>query len=154
MLEFKMIDEILKVAAGSTPDPERSLNNLSTFFDKNLSGKDEFNAYLREISLLFSVSQFLANYSIANPEVLFEVIQDLENASDKNSLSSLLKEYCNSVNAGPHRAAMSFYMKVMREFKLKELLRITLRDILNKTDLVNIMLELSALADVVIVRGC
>jgi len=78
MLEFKMIDEILKVAAGSTPDPERSLNNLSTFFNKNLSGKDEFNAYLREISLLFSVSQFLANNSTSNREGLFKVLRTLK----------------------------------------------------------------------------
>jgi glutamine synthetase adenylyltransferase len=38
----------------------------------------------------------------------------------------------------------------MREFRTKELLKITLRDVLKKAELMDIMLELSALADVII----
>jgi glutamate-ammonia-ligase adenylyltransferase len=145
-----MIEKRIKDASLSTPDPERSLNNLTSFLEVNPSRKDEFNAYIREISLLFSMSQFLANYSIANPDVLFEVLEVLENAPDKDSLSTSLKEKRDTVNAESHRAAMSFYMKAMREFKTKELLRITFRDILKKADLVDAMLELSDLADVII----
>ena len=143
-----MTIEILKEAARITPDPERSLKNLLTFLEENPSKEDEFSLYIRAISLLFSMSQFLANYSIKNPEVLLEVLKALENAPDKDSLSSSLKEKRDTVNAESHRSAMSFYMKTMREFRTKELLRITLRDILKKADLVDIMLELSDLADV------
>ena len=145
-----MIENRLKEVSLATPDPERSLKNLSSFLDGNSSRKDEFNLYIREISLLFSMSQFLANYSIANPDVLFEVLKVLENPPDKDSLSLSLKENRDTVNVEPHRTAMSFYMKTMREFKIRELLRITLRDILKKADLVDIMLELSDLADVII----
>ena len=67
-----MIEKRIKDASLATPDPERSLKNLTSFLEKNPSRKDEFNARIREISLLFSMSQFLANYSIINPDVLFE----------------------------------------------------------------------------------
>ena len=113
---YHLIDERkkLKDASLATPDPERSLKNLLSFLEENPSGKDEFSLYIREISLLFSMSQFLANYSIANPDVLFEVLKVLENAPDKDSLSASLKEKRDTVNAESHRSAMSFYMKTMR----------------------------------------
>ncbi len=145
-----MIEKMIKDAALTTPDPGRSLKNLSTFLQENPSREDDLNVYLREMSLLFSMSQFLANYSIAHPDELFEVLTDLEKAPDKDSLSISLKEKRDTVKAESHRAGMSFYMKTMREFKTKELLRITLRDALKKADLVDIMLELSDLADVII----
>lgn len=145
-----MIEKRIKSASLATPDPERSLKNLISFLEENPSGKDEFSLYIREISLLFSMSQFLANYSIKNPEALFEVLKVLENAPDKDSLYLSLKENHDTVNTEPHRSAMPLYMKTMREFRTKELLRITLRDILKKADLVDIMLELSDLADVII----
>jgi glutamine synthetase adenylyltransferase len=87
-----MIENSLKNAALATPDPERSLKNLTSFLEGNPSRIDELNAYIREISLLFSLSQFLANYSIANPDALFEVLGVLENPSEKSSLSSTLRE--------------------------------------------------------------
>jgi [glutamine synthetase] adenylyltransferase / [glutamine synthetase]-adenylyl-L-tyrosine phosphorylase len=145
-----MLEKELKDAACATPDPERSLKNLTSFFEENPSRKDDLIAYIREISLLFSVSQFLANYSITHPEVLFEVLGVLENPTDKSSLSSSLKEKFKSGNGESLRTAMPFYMKTMREFKTKELLKITLRDVLKKAELVDVMLELSALADVII----
>ena len=144
-----MID-ILKDAARATPDPERSLKNLSSFLEESPSRKDELNAYLREISLLFSISQFLANYSISNPDVLFEVLTTIEKASDKTDLSSSLKEKLLAGRGEAHRSSMPSYMKTVREFKTKEMLKITLRDILKKADLVDIMLEISSLADVII----
>ncbi len=145
-----MTENRLKEAARATPDPARSLKNLSTFLKENPLRKDELKAYLREISLLFSVSQFLANYSISNPEALFEVLKVLENASDQGGLSSSLTEKLNIANGESHGPGMPFYMKTIREFKAREMLKITLRDVLKKADLVDIMFELSALADVII----
>jgi len=145
-----MIEKRLKDASLATPDSEKSLKNLIAFLEENPAREDEFDAFIREISLLFSMSQFLANYSIINPDALFGALKFLENAPDKDSLSISLRENRDTANAESHRSAMSFYMKTMREFKMRELLRITLRDILKKADLVDIMLELSDLADVII----
>lgn len=145
-----MIENRLESAANSTPDPERSLKNLTSFLEKNPSVKDEFSIYLREISMLFSVSQFLSNYSIANPEALFDVLKDIEKASGKAALFSSLKEKLIQGLGESHRLSMPSYMKIVRDFKMRETLKITLRDILKKADLVDIMLEISALAEVII----
>ena len=145
-----MTDNTLVAAAGATPDPERSLKNLISFRDENPSRADELHAYLREISLLFSVSQFLANYSVANPDVLFEILTALDVPPQKGSLSATLKEKLSCVDRESFRSALPFYMKTVREFKTRELLKITLRDVLKKADLLDITLELSALADVII----
>jgi len=145
-----MFEKKLKDAACATPDPDRSLKNLTSFLEENPSGKDGLNEYIREVSLLFSVSQFLANYSIAHPDMLFEVLGVLETPTEKSCLSSSLKERFEAGNGESHRTTMPFYMKTMREFKTMELLKITLRDVLKKAELVDIMLELSALADVII----
>jgi [glutamine synthetase] adenylyltransferase / [glutamine synthetase]-adenylyl-L-tyrosine phosphorylase len=145
-----MTEKMLKDAADLTPDPERSLKNLSSFAEKNQPSTDGLNTYLREISLLFSTSQFLANYAISNPDLLFDVLPGLERPLDKEHLAFELKERLSSAQAEAQRFPISGYMKVVREFKMKQMLKITLRDILRKADLVDIMLELSSLADVII----
>jgi glutamate-ammonia-ligase adenylyltransferase len=144
-----MID-ILKAAARATPDPERSLKNLTSFLEENPLRRDDLHRYKKEISLLFGISQFLSNYAIANPDLLFEVLGTLEMASDKADLSSSLKEKLLAGYGETHRSSMPLYMKTVREFKTKEMLKITFRDILKKADLVDIMLEISSLADVII----
>lgn len=145
------ISEInLKDAAYATPDPERSLKNLSSFLTENPSRSDELYTYIREISLLFSFSQFLANYSVTNPDILFKTLSDIDIPPDKESLSSSLKEVLGNSGEAPTRPYIASYMTAVRKFKIKEILKITLRDILKKVDLVDNMLELSSLADVVI----
>src|SRR4030066_801338 len=94
-----MIKKKIKDASLATPDPERSLKNLTAFLEENPARKDEFNAFIREISLLFSMSQFLANYSIINPDALFGVLRVLENAPGKDSLSISLRENRDTVKA-------------------------------------------------------
>ena len=145
-----MNESILKDAARATPDPERSFKNLSSFLEQNPSRLPELKAHLREISLLFSISQFLANHAIANPDLLFGVLQVIEASVDKEHLASELKEELASVQPESQRFQLPAYMKIVREFKAKQMLRITFRDILKKADLVDIMLELSVLADVII----
>jgi glutamate-ammonia-ligase adenylyltransferase len=148
-----MTQNRLEDAARATPDPERSLKNLISFFEGIPSGQEEFSAYLREISLLFSISQFLANYSAAHPRVLLEVLQTLDAPPDKGALSSSLEEKLNAVQEESHRSSLDLSMKTIREFKMRELLKITLRDVLKKADLVESMLELSTLADVITDRS-
>ena len=152
-----MKQELLKDAAYATPDPDRTLNNLSTFISENPAGAEELEANLRNISLLFSFSQFLANYCISNPDVLFDVLKDLGLPRDKEALKSSLQGTLGEKGGAAPRSyrsllqpSLDIQMDVVREFKMRETLRITLRDILKKTDLVDVMYELSALADVVV----
>ncbi len=136
-----LMEKLIRDAALSTPDPERTFKNLLTFCDSNPDHIERLSANLTPISLLFSYSQFLASFCISNPDILFDVIKDINTPLDRRILSASLKGKI---------AGSSEHMRIVRQFKKKELLRITLRDILKKTDLTDIMLELSMLADVIV----
>ncbi|MDP3112315.1 MAG: bifunctional [glutamate--ammonia ligase]-adenylyl-L-tyrosine phosphorylase/[glutamate--ammonia-ligase] adenylyltransferase [Thermodesulfovibrionales bacterium] len=135
------MEKLIKSAALSTPDPERAFKNLSTFCDNNPEGIEKLEAHLGPISLLFSYSQFLSVFCVSNPDILFDILADINTPLNREILSASLKEQFE--NNRDH-------MKVVRKFKKKELLRITLRDILKKSDLIETMLELSMLADTII----
>jgi len=135
------MEKVLKDAAGSTPDPQRALKNLSSFCDKNPDYVDKLKASTTQVSLLFSHSQFLANFCILNPGVLFELLDELEKAFDTETLSASLRQKLTKGNDNA---------KAVCRFKKEKLLRITLRDILKKADLTETMYELSILADVIV----
>ncbi|MDP3259534.1 MAG: bifunctional [glutamate--ammonia ligase]-adenylyl-L-tyrosine phosphorylase/[glutamate--ammonia-ligase] adenylyltransferase [Thermodesulfovibrionales bacterium] len=135
------MEKMLKNAAGSTPDPERAFKSLTTFSDNNPDYIDKLKADITPVSLLFSYSQFLANFCISNPAILFDTLAETEKTADMESLSAFLRE---KLTGGDENA------KVVCRFKKKELLRITLRDILKKADLTETMFELSILADVIV----
>ncbi len=150
-----MRENLLKEAARTTPDPGRSLNNLLSFLSENPSRIEELEDNIRPISMLFSFSQFLANYCITNPETLFGALRDLDSPRDRNSLCASLRDKFIAVTereGGRTSSGLSLdsHMTVVRRFRMDEILRITLRDILGKADLVDVMLELSTLADVII----
>ena len=136
--------------AALTPDPDRAFKNLVTFFQRHSLRADELRANIRSISMLFSHSQFLANYSILNPDDLFGALQDMENASGREKIASALDREFEVVQGPPGRATLPLYMNAIRRLRMREILKITLRDILRKADLVDIMLEMSGLADVII----
>lgn len=146
-----MTEKILKDAAGATPDPERAFKNLSSFLAENPSRTDELRSNLGSISMLFSFSQFLANYCIANPDILFGILGNIDVAQDRDALYENLRTFLHGENeADPRPYSLDRCMAAVRGFKMRETLRITLRDILKKIDLVDVMLELSSLADVVL----
>jgi glutamate-ammonia-ligase adenylyltransferase len=152
-----MNEKILKDAASHTPDRERSFKNLSSFINENPSGTDKLLENIRPVSLLFSYSQFLANYCIAKPDVLFRALNEMNDRQDRETMALRLRERIlnaeGGVSANPARAlrpSLAPEMTAVRDFKTEEILKITLRDILRKTDLVEIMIELSGLADVII----
>jgi len=132
---------MLRDAAQLTPDTERTFKNLTTFSENNPDYIDKLKADITPISLLFSYSQFLANFCISNPEILFDTLAETEKTAGRESLSASLRK---KLTGGDENA------KVVCRFKKKELLRITLRDILKKADLTETMLELSILADVIV----
>ena len=152
-----MDEKKLNDAANATPDPMRSLKNLSAFLAENPSHADELDKYLGEVALLFSFSQFLSNYSIPNPNILFNILMHTGAPPDKETLSASLKENFDNLNVSsnhtgryPQHPSLDPYMDAVREFRLREILRITLRDILGRCDLVDTMLELSSLAEAII----
>ncbi len=148
-----MTEKKLKDAASATPDPERAFKNLASFLAENPSRRDELELHLRAVSLLFSFSQFLANYSIAHPDILFSALRSVDATVEKDRLSEALKAKFDAVEVRggtSSRGSLDLFINAVREFRLQKMLGITLRDILKKTDLVGSMLELSDLADAVI----
>ncbi|MDP2158608.1 MAG: bifunctional [glutamate--ammonia ligase]-adenylyl-L-tyrosine phosphorylase/[glutamate--ammonia-ligase] adenylyltransferase [Nitrospirota bacterium] len=144
------MDQLFKEAAAATPDPERALKNLSSFLEENPERGEGLQEHIRSVSLLFSYSQFLANYSNKYPEDLFVALDTIENAAVREDLVSALKQEFGAIGDAPQRTTLPLYMTAVRRFRLKEILKITLRDILKKADLVDIMFEMSCLADVII----
>lgn len=126
------------------PDPERAQNNIETFLSINPDYADKLDACINPVSMLFSYSQFLANYSIKKPEALFTSLALIEETIEFEQMRSELKiklSECKSLKEG---------MKAVRDFKKDKLLIITIRDILNRTGLEETMYELSLLADAIL----
>ncbi|MBA4372548.1 MAG: bifunctional [glutamate--ammonia ligase]-adenylyl-L-tyrosine phosphorylase/[glutamate--ammonia-ligase] adenylyltransferase [Thermodesulfovibrio sp.] len=147
-----MTDKLLKDAAATTPDPARALNNLRSFIEENPAHGDELHGHLREIAALFSVSQFLSNFSITNPDLLFWALHTLDVPPVSEEVRTCLREEIEQVSL-PKSTTLQHgldpFMQVVRQFRLKQLLKITLRDILRRADLTDTFIELSMLADVV-----
>ncbi len=142
-----MTEKKLKDAAAATPDPERSLKNLSSFLAENPSRGDELLSHLRCISTLFSFSQFLANFSTVRPDALFDALRDVDSLRSREHISD---DLIAGFQPADSQGSLEFQMKAVREFRMGEMLRITLRDVLKKADIVESMRELSVLADVII----
>lgn len=136
----------LEDAASATPDPDRSLTNLRSFCDRNPQYIERLKENIRPVSLLFSFSQFLSNFAISNPEVLFDSIHERYKPIDKAGVGASLREEIMKLPG----QSMKMLLSIARNFKKRYLLLITLRDILNIADIVETMLELSLLADAVV----
>jgi len=126
------------------PDPDRARKNIETLLSGHPGLRRRVDEHYYRIAALFSYSQFLANYSAQYPEPLFSAIDNLDNPPGVSSLVSELNEAlgaCRSIAEG---------MKVVRRFRKDKQIGITLRDILHRTGLPEIMLEMSSLADVIL----
>lgn len=147
-----MTDKLLKEAAAATADPARALNNLQSFVEANPDRVDELHGQLRNISVLFSVSQFLSNFAIANPDLLFQTLHTVDLPPVREEVRTSLRDEIDRVPLPKSKSpqyGLDSFMNVVRQFRLRELLKITLRDILRKADLLDTFIELSMLADVV-----
>ncbi|MCX7914030.1 MAG: bifunctional [glutamate--ammonia ligase]-adenylyl-L-tyrosine phosphorylase/[glutamate--ammonia-ligase] adenylyltransferase [Thermodesulfovibrionales bacterium] len=126
------------------PDPERAENNIKTFIERNPTYIESLLSNLYPISLLFSCSQFLANYSIKSPNSLFQSLGQIENPIDVNELKGALREKllnCHTIKEG---------FSIIRNYKKDKLLIITLRDLLRRTTLQETTFELTMLADTIL----
>lgn len=141
------LPDYIREAARKTPDPSRALKNLETFLQEHPQLEQEIEGHIYPISQLFAYSQFLANFSVKNPEALFHAIQHIkifESREDiENTLSTMVK------GADYTRALMLF-----RVFKRQEMIKITLRDIMKISSPVESMEQMSDLADAIIECAC
>ena len=123
------------------PDPFRAKNNIENFLERNPNYRDIFYNYEREIALLFSHSQFLANFSITYPEELFINLERLNQQISKKNLTIELSEILSNCKDT---------MKTVRIFKKSRLLHITLRDILGIDSTHVVLFNLSILAEAIL----
>ncbi len=128
----------------SCPDPERAGNNIEAFLSQNPGHEGKLKHNLSRASMLFSYSQFLANYSIQYPDVLFHALDNLDESFEKSYLRDELRSIFSAC------ASLADGMSAVRRFRKQKLLTITLKDILKLADLQSLMFDMSNLADVVL----
>ncbi|MFO0753290.1 MAG: bifunctional [glutamate--ammonia ligase]-adenylyl-L-tyrosine phosphorylase/[glutamate--ammonia-ligase] adenylyltransferase [Thermodesulfovibrionales bacterium] len=128
----------------SVPDPERAANNIETFLAENPGYSARLEEHRAAVAMLFSHSQFLVLHSVRNPGVLFGALENLHTSPDADALGSELRDLLAQC------ATPAEGMRAVRGFRKDRLLHITLRDILRKADLQEILLEMSTLADVIL----
>jgi len=126
------------------PDPDRASKNIETFLSENPERAGELKANIEKVSMLFSHSQFLANYCTKNPDALFSALKNLNTAFEVEDLGRELNELFKSCNA------LKEGMAAARVFRKDKFLIITLKDILKLADQQEIMLDMSALADAIL----
>lgn len=141
-----MPDRILKDAAAATPDPERALKNLQTFCERNPEYIEQLKAKIRPVSQLFSISQFLSNFAFANPGALFDALNKMHGPVEREALRLSLENELNEIPDAPKEALMG----IVRRFRKKIFLTITLRDILSLAEVAETLYELSILADLLV----
>ncbi|HYA31499.1 MAG TPA: bifunctional [glutamate--ammonia ligase]-adenylyl-L-tyrosine phosphorylase/[glutamate--ammonia-ligase] adenylyltransferase, partial [Thermodesulfovibrionales bacterium] len=98
-----------------------------------------------QVSLLFSISQFLSRFASSYPDVLFESLRTLSDNATSEALGAALRAALQGA-----RQSLDDLMDIVRVFKKKVLLRLILRDVLTITDIVEATRELSILADVIV----
>ncbi|MEN8262241.1 MAG: bifunctional [glutamate--ammonia ligase]-adenylyl-L-tyrosine phosphorylase/[glutamate--ammonia-ligase] adenylyltransferase [Nitrospirota bacterium] len=144
-------NKILKTisdAALKTSDPGRTERNLTRFVEANPDIK-RFRPYFVIIANFFAVSQFLANYCIANPDEMYAAVKGRR----KNITRKLLKEHAQKELVPDEQMDINYLMKALRIFKKRYLLGITIRDITGESGLLTSMDELSFLAETIISKA-
>ncbi len=126
------------------PDPDRARKNIETLISEHPELQSRIEEHYEKIAVLYSHSQFLANYSIQYPDSLFSALDHLHEPSDADAFVSELNEAFRSC------PAMNDGMKIIRRFRKDKQIAITLRDILHISELPDIMLEMSNLADAIL----
>ncbi len=131
-------------ASRLSSDPERAERNLLRFFELN-PGRSSISSF-SIAARLFGVSQFLANYAAYNPGELDLAIGERNMTITKE----LLNIRANTELVIDDELEIDEMMKVLRFFKKRYLLRITIRDITGETDTESSMDELTALAEIIL----
>jgi len=134
------IESLIKEASEHTPDTRRALTNLNRLFTSAPEFLEAHLAHIEHIAMLFSYSQFLADFCIKNPAVFESALADINKKFDKKEIS--LSHISNRAKA----------VKQLRDAKKQHLLRITMRDITGAS-IKECMAELSLLAEALLKAG-
>jgi len=145
-----VIDTLIKEIASETPDPEKTLKNFRGLLHTSPEFLEENPQQIEKIAKLFSYSQFLADYSIKNPDRLSVALQNLSEPASKQLIISKASEKCESVVKATLQIRRQEAMRFLREMKKNHLLRITIRDTSGITSLNECMKELSVLSEAII----
>jgi len=137
----KRISEVSSI----TSDPERAERNLTRLFELHPGVAHSIQS-LSEVARLFSISQFLTNFCISNPDELVSAVKERGMSITKQ----FIKERAQQELSVIEEADIIAMMKEIRRFKRRYLLRITLRYLLEETDIRSSMDELTSLAEIII----
>ena len=132
------------------PDPEKALKNLERLVEESPWLIEGHEQDLDGIARLFSHSQFLADYSIKNPNSLSLALKQIDSAANRRSIASEARGAFRIHAGEPVGSLKKKAMEFIRDVKKHHLLRITLRDLLGITGLKECMAELSVLAEAAI----
>ncbi|HZD61065.1 MAG TPA: bifunctional [glutamate--ammonia ligase]-adenylyl-L-tyrosine phosphorylase/[glutamate--ammonia-ligase] adenylyltransferase [Anaerolineae bacterium] len=132
----------IREMSAQTPDPGRSFKNLERLLQSAPEIFEEHAQRVNDIAMLFSYSQFLADYCVKNPIELDWAL--------KNTHIPVTKQGIILESPLIYMVDKSSAIKLLREVKKRYLLKITLRDITGITNLGECMAELSALAEAII----
>jgi len=131
-------------------DPDRGLNNFERFSEKILD-KNYFYTLLenepqllKALTILFSGSQHLSDILFNDPAIFdwLKLSETLNESKDKDHLYRELWDFIQKTSSHEEK------LGVLRQFKKREYLRIGLRDLMGKADVVETIKDISHLADV------
>lgn len=119
------------------------------------SDRAVIEAHCETLMLSFTRSSFLAETLIQNPSFVSRIVepyQPLEKSETLQSLGNTMSsDYLANLDNELHNVASEDdLMQVLREFRNKEMARITFLDVLNKQPIEISLMQVSALADVLI----
>lgn len=136
------------------PDPERVLNNLEILISS--IGTEELNKLLlkredglRLLITLFGGSRFLSNYILTSPLEILNWLFDSRTLDASMGKEDLTRELETSFTVHGSEFTLEEGMAILRRFKKMEILRIGLRDLSGKADLIETMEDLTSLAEVI-----
>ena len=119
------------------------------------SDRAVIEAHCEKLMLSFTRSSFLAETLIQNPSFVSRIVEPYQPPEKSETLQSLgntmSSSYLASLNNELHTVASEDdLLQVLREFRNKEMARITFLDVLNKQPIEISLMQVSALADVLI----
>jgi len=140
------LNKEIHAASLKTPDPERAERNLIRFAEQNAEDGRLTPQVLGIAARLFGVSQFLAHYCIANPGEFYSALNEIKEDITRGALEPKAKEEL----VFSEDMTQEQIMKVLRLFRKRYMLRITMRDLAGETDIRSTMEELTVLAEIMI----
>ncbi|MEE3129720.1 MAG: bifunctional glutamine synthetase adenylyltransferase/deadenyltransferase, partial [Pseudomonadota bacterium] len=119
------------------------------------SVKAVIEAHCETLMLSFTRSSFLAETLIQYPSFVSRIVEPYQPPEKSEALKSLVhtmsSSYLANLNNELHNVASEDdLLQVLREFRNKEMARITFLDVLNKQPIEISLMQVSALADVLI----